>query len=533
MESKIPNELIATQYRHAGDLPKVPGWNRTTNEQVASALKQTLHYRKAGGVLIPSMSNLDGKKDAGVQIEQKVSVEGFDRFARSSLNIGSKLDTVKNEEILCVNAFFKEAISESQVEDQRVRLVNIKLYLVDNTFEITEPRQENSGLPQGCFLKRTSIRNASTGKSYTSDDLRIGQEICIHSKSFYIYGCDGFTRDWYEANGNPQPDNLDGPAVLNRVQYKAKEWAGKVMFPAKTFMEAALGKHTHNSKAMGKFLKYDQQSLRFALSWDNTDQLFGDVLAFTMNYFIADDTVTIIQSRVKNSGREFFPRLLNRERLLKDPSDYLELYKREVGHHHGPGEIWTWDELRIGMTLNIFGRKMVITAIDPKTRKFYEANNIEQPPDNFMFGVDTQRPELQPPPYTGYGDKEDSDLNWKRLIPKQPKKDYNRFIGKDGQVLRYTAKLKTDNPDDAMRKFVISYFLNDETLRVYEPPVRNSGIVGGRFLMKRKYLQDDGSDWISPLHLQPGTNVILNKFEFEILGCDAFTKEFLASISKK
>ena len=49
MESKIPNELIATQYRHAGDLPKVPGWNRTTNEQVASALKQTLHYRKAEG----------------------------------------------------------------------------------------------------------------------------------------------------------------------------------------------------------------------------------------------------------------------------------------------------------------------------------------------------------------------------------------------------------------------------------------------------------------------------------------------------
>ena len=124
-------------------------------------------------------------------------------------------------------------------------------------------------------------------------------------------------------------------------------------------------------------------------------------------------------------------------------------------------------------------------------------------------------------------------MNWKRLIPKQPKKDYNRFIGKDGQVLRYTAKLKTDNPDDAMRRFVISYFLNDETLRVYEPPVRNSGIVGGRFLMKRKYLQDDQSDWIGPIHLQPGTNVILNKFEFEILGCDAFTKDFLAMISKK
>jgi hypothetical protein len=533
MESKIPYELTATQYRHAGDLPKVPGWNRKTNEQVAATLKQTLHYRKAGGVLIPSMSNIDGKPDNGVQIEQKVSVRGFDRFARSSLNIGSKLDTVKTEEILCVHAFYREAISESQVEDQRVRLLNIKLYLVDNTMEISEPRQANSGLPQGCFLKRTTVRNAETGKSYTANDLRIGQEILIHSKVFYMYGCDGFTREWYENNENPQPENMEGPQILNRVQYQAKQWAGKVMFPAKTFMEAALGKHMHDSKGMEKFLKYDQESLRFALQWDNTDQLFGDVLVFTMQYFIANDTVTIIQSRVKNSGREFFPRLLNRERLLKNPSEYLELYKREVGHHHGPGEIWKWDEFRVGMTLNVFGRKMTITAIDPKTRAFYKANGIEQPADSFLFGINTQRPELQPPPYTGYGDKEDSDLNWKRLIPKQPKKDYNRFIGKDGQVLRYTAKLKTDNPDDAMRRFVISYFLNDETLRVYEPPVRNSGIVGGRFLMKRKYLQDDQSDWIGPIHLQPGTNVILNKFEFEILGCDAFTKDFLAMISKK
>ena len=42
MESKIPYELTATQYRHAGDLPKVPGWNRKTNEQVATTLKISL-----------------------------------------------------------------------------------------------------------------------------------------------------------------------------------------------------------------------------------------------------------------------------------------------------------------------------------------------------------------------------------------------------------------------------------------------------------------------------------------------------------
>ena len=92
------------------------------------------------------------------------------------------------------------------------------------------------------------------------------------------------------------------------------------------------------------------------------------------------------------------------------------------------------DEPRIGMILNV-GRKMVITAIDPKTRKFYE-ENIEQPPDNFMFGVDTQRPELQPPPYTGYGDKEDSDLNRKRLIQSNRRKI---IIGSLERMAKYCA----------------------------------------------------------------------------------------------
>ena len=29
------------------------------------------------------------------------------------------------------------------------------------------------------------------------------------------------------------------------------------------------------------------------------------------------------------------------------------------------------------------------------------------------------------------------------------------------------------------RRFVLSYFMADDTMSVFEPPVRNSGIVGG------------------------------------------------------
>lgn len=32
------------------------------------------------------------------------------------------------------------------------------------------------------------------------------------------------------------------------------------------------------------------------------------------------------------------------------------------------------------------------------------------------------------------------------------------------------------------RKFVLSYFCGDDTLAIFEPPQRNSGITGGKFL---------------------------------------------------
>ena len=61
-----------------------------------------------------------------------------------------------------------------------------------------------------------------------------------------------------------------------------------------------------------------------------------------------------------------------------------------------------------------------------------------------------------------------------RLIPKPPKKDFFKWV--DNQVnLRFYAKFNTEKPEDVDRAFIITYYLNDDTLMVYEPTVRNSG----------------------------------------------------------
>lgn len=47
--------------------------------------------------------------------------------------------------------------------------------------------------------------------------------------------------------------------------------------------------------------------------------------------------------------------------------------------------------------------------------------------------------------------------------------------GLESNVLRFKARLDTTKPIDMDRRFIISYFLSDDTIAVFEPPVRNSG----------------------------------------------------------
>lgn len=54
--------------------------------------------------------------------------------------------------------------------------------------------------------------------------------------------------------------------------------------------------------------------------------------------------------------------------------------------------------------------------------------------------------------------------------------------GLESNVLRFLAKLQTSDPIDKERRFIISYFLADDSLLVFEPPQKNSGVSGGKFL---------------------------------------------------
>jgi len=62
----------------------------------------------------------------------------------------------------------KESIVESSKETARIRLFKIYYYLTDDTLEISEEREVNSGILQGPYLKRRKVKNLNLIKRLNS-----------------------------------------------------------------------------------------------------------------------------------------------------------------------------------------------------------------------------------------------------------------------------------------------------------------------------------------------------------------------------
>ncbi len=64
-------------------------------------------------------------------------------------------------------------------------------YLEDNSILINEPKQVNSGTPQGIFLKRQMVLKGDGSQTPLMPyDFRIGLDVGIYGRSIRIFECD-------------------------------------------------------------------------------------------------------------------------------------------------------------------------------------------------------------------------------------------------------------------------------------------------------------------------------------------------------
>jgi len=412
------------------------------------------------------------------------------------------------------------------MENYRVRKVTILYYLEDNTLQVNEPKEENSGIPQGAFVKRHHIPKGR-GEFYTVLDFKLGTDLTFYGRTFRVVDCDAFTAQFFEENNLELGEPEDYPYNPFDAQYtvmKQKEVENRGMSSVKTddlmhWTEAMLGKPTNliNEDKLAQFLKYDRKVLRFYCMWDDTPSLYGEVRRFVLHYYLADDTVEIVESYRSNSGRDPFPKLLNRQKL---PVTWDK---------PGRKEFYTAAELTLGGTVSVFGRDLLICDCDDFSRQFME-ENFNHNYEGRTISLEEERPEpprREIPPYTGYGSEEDSLGSFYSLVPKPPHQNWAKYFENDKKILRFVAQLDTNAPEDRERLFIISYYLADDTIGVYEPPARNSGFMGGKFMERCRVKSPGTEQFYKPGNMFVGSVMEFRKHRFVLIEADEYTLNYM------
>merc|ERR1711865_16864 len=422
--------------------------------------------------------------------------------------------------------YFKEAVHESRLENFRVRKVTVMYYLEDNTIQVNEPKEENSGIPQGAFIKRHHVPKGA-GDFYTVVDLALGTDITFYGRSFRIVDCDAFTAQFFEENqlelGQPE-DYPHSPHDLYYTAMKEREVQTRGSSSVKTddlmhWTEAMLGRPTNliNEDKLAQFLKYDRKVLRFYCLWDDTPSLYGEQRKFVVHYYLADDTVEIVESYKVNSGRDPFPMLLARQKM---PVQWDK---------PGRKEFYSAADMQIGSSINVFGRELLVCDSDDFTSEFMERNFGHETRAN-VISLEEERPEpprMEIPPYTGFGSEEDSLGSFYSLVPKAPKANWAKYFENDKKILRFVAQLDTRAPEDRERLFIISYYMADDTITVYEPPARNSGIMGGKWMERCRVKMPGSSQFYTAAQLRVGATIEFRKHLFKLIEADEYTLNFM------
>ncbi|XP_033759887.1 EF-hand domain-containing family member C2-like [Pecten maximus] len=460
-----------------------------------------------------------------------------------------------DRQVLCFDAYFQEAVHEKREEQYRVRNCKVYFYLEDDSIQVIEPRAKNSGVPQGTLIRRHRIPKPAPNddECYTVEDFNLGKEISLYSKVFKLTNCDDFTQNFLRKLGVrvQRPDSSP-----NDPYTKYRKAMDESMQPLRPYEK-------HDT--LKQFLDHDRHVLRFFCYWDDTDNMFGDPRELVLHYFLADDTIEIREVIPPNSGRDAVPMFLRRGKLpkniesLRQPGEVTDRTVLNVFGPTGHGGRYILDSLKtgavhthfyndkdltVGSVLNVWGRKIMLCDCDDFTKEYYRTKygiadftDVPYKKDNYM------RFEKEFPPYNGWGSEEDSLCSCMGLLPKPPKRDFIKFMekdrrGLDSNVLRFLAKMNTTKPIDMDRRFIISYFLSDDTILVFEPPVRNSGIIGGKFLERSRVKKPNQplystrmSEYYLSQDLFVGTCVTFNSHKFVLIDADEYAFHYMEAHS--
>jgi hypothetical protein len=436
-----------------------------------------------------------------------------------------------------------------------------------------------------------------SGQPYGPRDFIIGATVYLFGHPFTIVDANAETRALMASRyGIELGPGLVAPALGNTGVVPRtighEPHLNKVVCDSGYEEDTRKGFYRKAGDTKGKFLEHGSAQLRFECEWRETSEPFGDRRRFALQYYLADDTLEILDKSSAHSRGGQFSKFVSRQRLprlpleagtegtvpisalvglggrtapdgtpLPDVEEVVAMAKTASARHSystGP-TVWgrytspitgdpiftpttgklpggaraeagrmpgpialggfpvttslnltpdyvTAGDLVCGAIISVFGRPLLIKTCDPYTVAF----------GMHRLGVDQRRgfisdktsvaveraaaaPRSVPRgpvgllPFTGVlalGSEEETRVNATMITPTyRAAGNFDKFMQLGGKVLRFEASLdpETCDPDDARREFVVSFFLEDDSLAIVEVLRDRKGATAVRWLSRGKH----------------------------------------------
>lgn len=496
----------SSQMKKEFALPMVPGM--TCGEEM---LRRNYHRTQIHG---PKYDTMTTFKSVPIDMtrENKMAPSQFAQSAKES-TIGDETGTEADlsGRVLRFYAYTVEQVPESSVERERLRKLVFNVFLEDNTMSVSEQSPDNSGFAFPATLKR-HIVPMPDGTPITFADLRVGETITFYGRTYMVYDADKFTRDFFR-EGGVELASAQEPPVDVYTELRRRP-VGKAHDVRSIAADSPLNNTLlpEQVRAAQQFFEHDKEVLCCHCVWDDTEALHGVKHFFTLYYFLADDTILVVEKDFPNSGRDPFPWYFRRQRVAKPSKDgkFVSQALGSLTFEKDPNtEYYTDKDIRIGNIINLYGRSV----------KIYDYNEYTQNHLLKKFGVKEYNPIPggRTPITVPIGSlrREKTAQELEEIQARKCAENRLRQFGDD--TVKFTMRLDNAKYEDEIRRFVLAVYPADNTISIFEPVIRNSGIVGGKFLQRQRCTRPDG-EYYTADDFFVGARPIINGFQFVILG---------------
>jgi hypothetical protein len=189
-------------------------------------------------------------------------------------------------------------------------------------------------------------------------------------------------------------------------------------------------------------------------------------------YYLEDDTIHILETRVPNSG---IPQGI--------------FLKRHLVPKPGSIESYTWKDLNVGIDINFYERVFHIYDCDDFTRAFYANEGVTLgasealPNDPFQHTRAMVDFKQTPPDLAQHKEYIEVSLKGGR-----PNKNLHSFLDNDRRVLSFAIMWSDGSYDGGDKFYRLNFFLSDKTVEVKEIQTPNNGSYPFNMLLRRQKL---------------------------------------------